>query len=98
MVDRNCRHYAGDEETTYCMKKGFILDCTGCHGFVPQIRLRALIIQKCGTIREFSKQVGLSETMMSKILTGNRNIMAWHYETFANVLGVSVDELKGVIE
>lgn len=98
MINECCEHYVGDKDSAYCMKKGFMCDCTGCHGFKTQVKLRALIIQKCGTVRRFAKKVGLGESMMSKILTGDRVIMAWHYEMFAEVLGITVDELKGVIE
>lgn len=98
MINYECEHYCGDEETTYCSKKGYFIDCHGCHGFKKQIKLRALIIQKCGTVRKFAKKVGLCESMMSKILNGDRVIMAWHYEMFAEVLGITVEELKGVIE
>lgn len=98
MINKDCEWYAGDEETTYCLKKGYSHDCAGCHGFKDQTRLRAMIVQKCGTVRRFAKKVGLSESMMSKILTGNRVIMEWHYENFAKALGITVDELKGVIE
>lgn len=98
MIDYGCEHYAGDEESHWCMKKGYFRSCYGCHKFKKQIKLRALIIQKCGTVRKFAKKVGLCESMMSKILSGDRVIMAWHYEMFAEVLGITVEELKGVIE
>lgn len=98
MVKRNCEFYAGDDETIYCLKKGYFHDCRGCNGFKKQVRLRALIIQKCGNVRRFSAKVGLTESMLSKMLNGNRVIMPWHYENFANVLGITEDELREVIE
>ena len=97
MVNTKCRWYSGDE-TPYCLKKGFDLDCTGCHGFIPQKKLRALIIQKCGTVRRFSEKVGLTEAMMSKVLNGSRVLMPWHYDNFAKVLGITKGELAETID
>ncbi len=98
MVNYACEHYCGDEETNYCSKKGYFLDCRGCHGFKKQVKLRAMIIQKCMTVRRFADKVGLSESMMSRMLNGSRIIMEWHYDRFAKELGITVEELKGVIE
>ena len=55
------------------------------------------IRQKCRTVRSFAKKVNLSESAVCRILKGNRNMMAYHYTNFANVLGMTVEDFEAAL-
>jgi len=52
------------------------------------------IRQECRTVRQFAEKVGLTESAVSRILNGNRRMMAYHYSNFARALNMDEDEFK----
>jgi len=59
--------------------------------------LRALIIAKFKTARRFSGKVGLTESMVSYILSGKKKLSPWNADNFAKVLGIDRQLLDGMV-
>ena len=59
--------------------------------------LRALIIAKCKTARRFASKVGLTESMVSYILSGKKKLYSWNADNFAKVLGIERSQLDRVV-
>lgn len=52
------------------------------------------IRQEYKTVRQFADVVGLTESAVSRILNGNRRMMAYHYSNFARALKMDEEDFK----
>lgn len=60
-------------------------------------KFRSLVTKRCGTARRFASKVGLTESMVSRMICGNRKVYPWHIDNFSKVLGISADEVKEIL-
>ena len=65
---------------------------------VEQKKLKELIKSKGMNARVFAEKVGLTESMVSYILSGKKRLMEWHKDNFARALGISKEELEKNLE
>ena len=56
--------------------------------------LKSLIEDKYGTVRNFSKKAGFTDSMVCHILHSRRKIYPWSLDVFARLLGLSKNEFE----
>lgn len=98
MVKISCEYYGGDEDIAWCVKKGYIRDCSGCNSSCQQTKLRRLIRQKFGKQEAFAYKCKMSQGMLSKLLSGKMLFTPKNLETMADALDMTLGELREVIE
>ena len=59
--------------------------------------LAELIKSEYPTVRKFAAEVGLTESMVSYILSGKRRLMEWHEDNFCRALKINKDELHDAL-
>ena len=59
--------------------------------------LKTLILKKYKTARRFASKVGLTESMVSYILSGKRKFYSWNADNFAKVLDVDRNLLDRLV-
>ena len=59
--------------------------------------LRSVILEKYKTVRHFAGKVGLTESMMSYILSGKKKLHSWNADNFAKVLSIDRSSLERLV-
>lgn len=57
------------------------------------LKLRGLILSKYPTQADFAQAIGVSETILSRIIKGRRGATPEQKQTISKILGVAQDEL-----
>ena len=60
-------------------------------------KLRTAINKKCGNARRFASKVGLTESMVSRIICGSRKVYSWHINNFSQALDMDEEEVKELL-